>query len=525
MKRLFAFILSTLWIIGVAAQEAPVKWLTKAPDVAQGQNWGIPWPKGKVKRNQVFVLKTSSGKILPLQTWPLAYWPDGSIKWCLKGTQCLRAGNWYVRSKTAVNLNNPEPFAISILREIHQMLLWKKNEPIRTVVKIAGSHWSADNQREWLPFTVRFYFYAGQSTFRMVHSIVFDGDQQNDYIKGLGVVFQVPFREEVQNRHVSFSEENGGLWAEPIQPLDGRRMIAHPEMTNPYRSQLAGERIPDKATFTTPNQKLLTDFAVWDGFKLAQTSTDGFIVTKRTGTESSWLAAGADGRSEGLVYVGDVSGGLAINLKNFWQSYPVLLEVQKVRSQKAQTEIWIWSPEAQAMDLRHYDTIAHDLNSTYEDVQEGLSTPFGVAHTSELTEMMFELLSFLDNKDFMKVWLEYCEYYSMPKEDLTCSSKNANLPTNSFRIPRLTAYAAKAKEDPKLADRVWSEFLGRMYGSRSMYATQKVSPPEVLNPLDENRGVGTNGVAQWGLNGIFLPGMIGDLSFSSICPIRCCLYF
>ena len=37
------------------------------------------------------------------------------------------------------------------------------------------------------------------------------------------------------------------------------------------------------------------------------------------------------------------------------------------------------------MDLRHYDNVAHDLNASYEDVQEGLSTPYGIARTSVLT--------------------------------------------------------------------------------------------------------------------------------------------
>jgi hypothetical protein len=37
------------------------------------------------------------------------------------------------------------------------------------------------------------------------------------------------------------------------------------------------------------------------------------------------------------------------------------------------------------MDLRHYDTKAHGLDSSYEDVQPGFSTPHGVARTSELT--------------------------------------------------------------------------------------------------------------------------------------------
>ena len=54
------------------------------------------------------------------------------------------------------------------------------------------------------------------------------------------------------------------------------------------------------------------------------------------------------------------------------------------------------------------------------------------------------------------------------------------------------------------------ESPGRMSVTRSMYSTEKVSPPEVLNELDENRRISTNSVAQWGLNAIFLPGIIEE---------------
>src|SRR4030095_5843767 len=45
-----------------------------------GVSFGVPWPQGSVKRNDTFTL-TANGKQLPLQSWPLAYWPDGSLKW------------------------------------------------------------------------------------------------------------------------------------------------------------------------------------------------------------------------------------------------------------------------------------------------------------------------------------------------------------------------------------------------------------------------------------------------------------
>jgi hypothetical protein len=89
-------------------------------------------------------------------------------------------------------------------------------------------------------------------------------------------------------------------------------------------------------------------------------------------------------RSAGLVFAGDVSGGLAAVLRNFWQSYPTSLEVRGATTAAATLHVWMWSPDGPAMDLRHYDTRAHDLDSSYEDVQPGFSTPHGVARTSEV---------------------------------------------------------------------------------------------------------------------------------------------
>src|SRR5262249_24700828 len=59
-----------------------LKWLGDTPPPApMGVSWGVPWPQGKVRKDQAFTLSTADGKNLPLQSWPLAWWPDGSIKW------------------------------------------------------------------------------------------------------------------------------------------------------------------------------------------------------------------------------------------------------------------------------------------------------------------------------------------------------------------------------------------------------------------------------------------------------------
>ena len=62
-----------------AARSVELSLLSKEPSsVPAGISWGVPWPQGSVGRNSAFSL-SAQGSGLPLQSWPLAYWPDGSI--------------------------------------------------------------------------------------------------------------------------------------------------------------------------------------------------------------------------------------------------------------------------------------------------------------------------------------------------------------------------------------------------------------------------------------------------------------
>ena len=149
----------------------------------------------------------------------------------------------------------------------------EQNGPLRAVIHVTGIFKAVSGSREFLPFTARFYFYAGVSTIRMVHTFIFDGDDQKDFIKGLGLTFTVPFREELQNRHVRFSGEDNGVWAEPVQPLNGRRQ-------NPYAyDQAEGKRIPGLKD--APDQKGVFDnMASWNDYKLVQGGANGFPDSK-----------------------------------------------------------------------------------------------------------------------------------------------------------------------------------------------------------------------------------------------------
>lgn len=156
-------------------------------------------------------------------------------------------------------------------------------------MRIEGRYANDATGRKWLPFTVRFYFYAGSEQIKMVHSFAFDGDMDRDFIRSLGIRFEVPMREEVYNRHVAFATADGGVWAEPVQPLNGRRILTLDGDKGWQGRQMRGERIPAYEKFDAKNRHLLDHWAVWNGFRLSQTTADAFSIRKRTHADRPWI--------------------------------------------------------------------------------------------------------------------------------------------------------------------------------------------------------------------------------------------
>jgi hypothetical protein len=425
------------------SRKISLNWLDRAsPSVNAGVSFGVPWPQGALPKNAALALAAGDGKSMPVQSWPLAYWPDGSVKWTghaisagpgLSGPLMLSAGN-PVAPQTAVRAirnaggievdtgaiqcripaagasfieslkiagrevgesgqliavleNRAEYEGAGVLRvesyisRISTVTL-EQAGPVRAVVKVEGTHQAVKSSRSWLPFTLRLYFYAGLDSVHLVHSFVFDGDQEKDFIRGLGIRFSIPMRQQVHNRHVRLAGETGML-AEPLRVIAGRRNPS-PDL---YARQVAGQPIPNLEDL--PGKDGIAMMAVWDGYKLTQASSDSFAIQKRTGVHSSWVNIAAGKRSQGLAFVGDTAGGLAVGMKNFWQLAPTGLEIANASTGAAELTAWLWSPDAPAMDVRHYDIKAHGLEESYEDIDTGFSTATGVARTTELTLRAF----------------------------------------------------------------------------------------------------------------------------------------
>ena len=271
----------------------------------------------------------------------------------------------------------------------------ERSGPLAVVVKVCGTHKALKGGREWLPFTVRFYIHKDAAPVRMVHSFVYDGEQREDFIKGLGVEFDLPLREQLQNRHVAFAGDGDGLWDEAVEPYINQRSVSLPMQpgqrpgpdfrpVNYPVVQFNGERVPDAEEYDVRSQELVKEWAKYDDYKLVQSTSDGFTIQKRTGSHSAWFGTAGGHRARGFVLAGDITGGLGVSLKNFWQSFPAELDASGMRGQTGKITVWMWSPSAETMDMRHYDIEGHGLNSSYEDWVEGYDTSYGIARTSEL---------------------------------------------------------------------------------------------------------------------------------------------
>jgi hypothetical protein len=57
-------------------------WLDKTPPAAPyGVSFGVPWARGALSKGAAIALTAADGARVPVQSWPLVFWPDGSVKW------------------------------------------------------------------------------------------------------------------------------------------------------------------------------------------------------------------------------------------------------------------------------------------------------------------------------------------------------------------------------------------------------------------------------------------------------------
>lgn len=432
----------------------PLHWLDGVPATTTGATWGVPWPQGQHERDTTFRLTTSAGTEIPVQSWPLAYWPDGTVKWTghavgadsgLSEKLQLRAGrpkapahrvtvtrrgqdivldNGVITVKVAqdgTELVRSVTRAGRVTGSNGKLVLRLQDQPDHQAAEVRRTSWTGvvDSAQIEQSGPVR-------GVVKITGHYAIDRGQPN---QGHGRRRLLPWTVRI---HLSAEDDafrlvHSFVWNADAErdfvtglgftmsvPLtdptynrhirfsgSGRGVWGEPVrvLTGLRRepgaavdtAQVAGTATPPPSQWASSVRDAYQKLAQWGDFSLVQNSAEHFSVWKRTSAKACWLKdAGAGDHASGFGYVGGVSGGLGFGLRDFWQQHPRALDIRDASTDTATVTLWSWSPHGDPMDLRPYDSAGHGLDLAYEDTRAGWGVPTGIARSTDIRIWAFD---------------------------------------------------------------------------------------------------------------------------------------
>lgn len=389
-----------------------------------------------------FICRREDGKEVPVQSRITAYWQDGSVKWsahtadalqlgrqitmelskqkpaaaveqplCMKRTEesiDIHAGemdihitvngthlydtvsvNGTVRltdAEPVLQLEEPVPMEggtawllCSYRGEIESVTVEECGEQ-QAVLRYEGIHVSSEGVRR-LPFMIRMTVDKNDPEIRFMHTFIYDGDEDKDYLKGIGMRFRMPVQGELYNRHVKFTGDYG-VFHESVVPLLSWRPRV-PE--NMYDAQMQGKLLTLESEEKEIADKVLRDTPYWSEYTLCQDSVSHYAIRKKTADANCCMIDCLHGvRTEGGSAFGSRLGSVLVGVRDFWEKYPTGYDWKDLDREEASCTVWFWAPDAGHMDFRHYANRGYN-QVCYEGYDYKGATPTGIACTNECT--------------------------------------------------------------------------------------------------------------------------------------------
>ncbi|MCR4902503.1 MAG: hypothetical protein K6A23_06575 [Butyrivibrio sp.] len=413
--------------------------------------FGSYWKKGCLKPDNANFYLVSGTTDIPVQSRVTAYWPDGSVKWAahtadssLMGDECTISAD--ATNNEAVDIKadvicveeNDNEFKINlsngeitipksgnklftgyfrnghrVINDSHSELILQhrdnasedlcniQNEKyigktnkvdikecgnIRCVVRIEGIHVSKTSGKENIPFVIYLEIYKDRPELRFSYTFLWDADENKDYLKALGVRCESDINGEFYNRHIKIKTDNGFFHEAMAQLLSWRPRV--PQET--YHAQIAGELLNLDEEKDVNALKASMEMPIWGEYTLWQDSSSHYVIRKKISNDNCCYINGLHGiRTTGIVAFGGENGGLILGLKDFWEKYPSSINVKNIDKDTVTSSIWLWSPESEPMDFRHYTTTGYS-QTYYEGFDEFGASPYGIANTNEFMIKPFE---------------------------------------------------------------------------------------------------------------------------------------
>lgn len=403
--------------------------------------WGCIWPKGKCHNNTVYCVTNEDGTEVPVQSRVTAYWPDGSVKWTAhtanagnmtkqvevlpKETGEELTGDKFIIEKTdeklvitgkelcieyfpgknrlfetvvwkgRMVLSHAEPVLILEEQTVrdHALMTMEKNfesciqnmmieeeGPLFLVLKYEGIHVSKEGERK-IPFQIRMKIGVESGEIGFTHTFFYDGDEEKDYLKGLGIRFRQPLQGKMYNRHLKV-ESDAGCFHEAAAQL----VVWRPRLPEEiYRTQMQGKVLKLSGKEQEMTETALKAMPFWDTYEIFQDRVNHFGIQKKVKDENCCYLDCLDGvRTRGAVAVGSENGSVIFDIRDFWEKYPSGYQVKGLTQEEAEITVWLWAPRGGAMDFRHYANRGYN-QVCYEGYDYKGADPVGIACTSEFS--------------------------------------------------------------------------------------------------------------------------------------------
>lgn len=245
------------------------------------------------------------------------------------------------------------------------------------VIRYQGAHQNGAEQK--IPFIIYMKLGENDRQLRFFYTFMYDGDEEKDFLKGLGLRFHVPMQGDLYNRHVKFGTDYGYFHEAAALLLGGKRFS-----WSVYEDQINGVLLDETHEDMEKVAECMDFFPHWDTYEYCQDSADHFGVCKKVKDENCCYLDCLNGNhGKGTAAIGSTSGSVMFAMRDFWEKYPSGYTFKGVTQDICEAVMWLWAPQAESMDFRHYANTGYS-QIYYEGYPWKGADPYGIACTSEL---------------------------------------------------------------------------------------------------------------------------------------------
>lgn len=402
--------------------------------------WGCMWKQGACSDKTQYRCTDESGREAELQSRVTAYWPDGSVKWTahtadasglgdritvtpetegleLSDSICISEADDNITIRTArfvmrvtkngmclfdevemdgkIVLANAQPVLQleqpvnaeeqgCVYRRIRnytgsiQRVTVEEAGALQATLKYEGIHRSADGECR-IPFIIRMTLGRDSDEIKLMHTFLYDGDEDRDFLKGIGIRFGRPMEGALYDRHIKLTGDHGVFHEVVVPMLSWRPRVPQ----GLYECQMGGGLLQPEGEEQGIARQIVENAPHWSEYVVCQDSVSHFMVKKKqAGGNLCYIDSLHGTRTEGVCAIGGANGSVLMAVRDFWEKYPRGYSVRGLDSDRAECTVWFYAPEAPAFDFRHYADRGYN-QVCYEGYDYKGADPVGIACTSE----------------------------------------------------------------------------------------------------------------------------------------------